>query len=308
MTRYLLIIIILLTNTCSIGQKTIEIHLNDIRRIHSQFGLDSLEKVINEIPIWNLDTALSISILNSINPNEDRYSWGNKFITEFGRAIKSKKIDSKLKQLLNTEILIIKETDFVKNKFQAPSDQVLLGLLFQASDDLEQTFEKQLIQLDIIRNSIFNLQPKKKLKYFFKGWPQVKWNKYEINFSEFKLLSCLNRLNPIKYPDKLLGERRKGLHPSQEYYSLAETPTTNMYFKETGNEEIVINGISLPKEIISQNELSDKCWFIKIVKDEDNYILEKGCSTGPLAGRGETLMIRRVERKFKIRILRAWVS
>jgi hypothetical protein len=309
MRRFGFILTILLTSFSVLGQRTIEVSLTDLERINSDFGLDSLEKVVRGIPIWTLDTATSISILKSINSTKDRYSWGHRFTREFGLAVKSKTIDSKLKLLLKAEIENIKGTDIVKKKFQSPSDEVLMGLLFQNSNNLKQILEEHLIELDVISEKINSAQPKSKLKYFFKGWPPVVWNKYELNLSQFKLLSCLNRLYPTKYQDKLLDEKRKGLHSMKEDYNLEEFARSNCYnYRETKIEETEINGIKVPKEILSTNELPEKCWLFKIKKDENNYIIEKGCSFDPLAGHGETLMITKDREKFKICVLESWIS
>ena len=309
MTRFSFILTILLTSFCALGQRTIEVSLTDLERINSNFGLDSLKKIVKGIPIWTLDTTTSLSILKSIYPTGDRYSWGHRFTREFGLAVKSKTIDLKLKQLLKAEIENIKETDFLKQEFQSPTDEVLTGLLFQNSVDMEQLLEGHLIELNLIGDKIDHAQPKSKLKYFFKGWPPVIWNKYELNLSKFKLLSCLNRLNPIKYPNKLLDEKRQGLHSMKEDYNLKETTKRTCYnYKEIDTEEIEINGIKAPKEILSANELSDKCWLFKIKKDENNYIIEKGCSFAPLAGRGETFIITKDNEKFKICVLESWIS
>jgi len=283
--------------------------LTDLERINSDFGLDSLKKIVRGIPIWTLDTATSISILKSINPTGDRYSWGHRFTREFGLAVKSATIDSKLKQVLKAEIENITRTDIVRKEFQSPSDEVLTGLLFQTSNNLVQTLEGHLVELNSIGEKIDRAHPKSKLKYFFKGWPPVVWNKYELNLSQFKLLSCLNRLNPTKYPDKLLDEKRKGLHSMKKDYILKVNTRRDCYnYIEVKLEETEINGIKVPKEMLSTNESSDKCWLFKIKKDEDNYIIEKGCSFAPLAGHGETFMITKGNEKFKICVLESWIS
>ncbi len=309
MRRLGFIFIILLTSFWTSGQIIIEVSLTDLATINADFGLDSLKNVVRRIPIWTLDTATSISILKTLNPTKDRYSWENFFITELGSAVKSQAIDLKLKQLLSVEIENIQEADISKEVFQSPVDKVLTGLLFQGSNDLEAILEGHLIKLESIGKKIDQAQPKSKLKYFFKGSPPVVWNKYELNLTKFKLLSCLNRLNPEKYPDKLLDEKRKGLHAIKKDYSLKETRKANCYdYREVKPEETEINGIKVPKELFPTKDLSDKCWLFKIKKDENNYIIEKGCSFGPLAGHGETLKISRENGKFKICLLEAWIS
>ncbi len=60
-------------------------------------------------------------------------------------------------------------------------------------------------------------------------------------------------------------------------YSLIVNTRSDCYnYKEVKLEETEINGIKVPKEILSTNESSDKCWLFKINKDEDNYIWEGG--------------------------------
>lgn len=309
MRRFSIILIILLARAYAFGQKTIEVSLTDLERINSNFGLDSLEKIVRRIPIWTLDTAASISILKSINPTGDRYSWGHRFTREFGLAIKTKAIDSKLKQVLKAEIENIIGTDMVKEEFRSPSDEVLLGLLFQNSGDLAQTLEGHLVEINSFGEKLDRAQPKSKFKYFFKGSPPVVWNKYELILSQFKLLSCLNKLNRKKYPDKLLDEKRKGLHSMKKDYRLEGTVRSNCYgYKEAKLEETELNGVQVPKEILSTNELSDKCWLFKIMKDDNNYIVEKACSFAPLTGYGETLMITKDSERFKICVLGSWIS
>ena len=214
-----------------------------------------------------------------------------------------------LKRFLTEELKTIKDTDINNKEFRSPSDELLIGLLFQGSSDLETIFENSLKDLKKVDDKIEAAQPKSRLKYFFKGWPPVVWNKYEINLAEFKILSCLNRLNSAKYPSNLLEEKRKKLHSFKKDYSLKERLHVECYdSKEIQNEDTEINGVKIPKELSSTNETTQKCWIIKIKKDEDNYIIEKGCSFAPLAGHGETLRVTRSNDKYKICVLTSWIS
>lgn len=293
-----------MTNLCVFGQRTVEVNLDDLKRINGDFGLDSLEKLVGEIPIWTLDTATSISILKSISPTGDRYSWGHKFVKKMGLTIKSRLNDTRLKELLVEEIRIIQGTYVLNQGFQSPSDEILSGLLFQNARDLEGTFEKHLKELDQVAETIEKAQPKSKVKYFFKGSPQVVWNKYEINLSKFKILYCLNKINPSVYTNKMLEEHRTGLHSFKKDYELIENVRITCYNdKEIDSKETDIKGVMIPKDLLTPFNQTDQCLITKIKKDNDHYIIQINCRIS-----GETFLTTRQNERLKLCVLKSWIS
>jgi len=293
-----------LTNLCVFGQRTVEVSLDDLKRINRDFGLDSLEKLVGEIPIWALDTATSISILKSISPTGDRYSWGHKFVREMGSTVKSTLNDTRLKQSLVEEIRIIKDTDIKNKGFQSPSDEILSGLLFQNAQDLETIFENHLKELNLVAETIEKYQPKSKVKYFFKGSPEVVWNKYEISLSKFKILCCLNKLNPSVYTTKMLEEQRAGLHSFKKDYELVERPRVSCYnYKDINAEETEIKGVMIPTDILTPFNQDGQCMITKIKKDNDHYIVQINCRM-----RGDTFLTTRANERLKLCVLKSWIS
>jgi hypothetical protein len=298
--------------SCVFGQPIHVLNINELITIQKSYGNDSLRKSIDEIPVWYLDSSVALSLLLGMN-GSDRYdnSWEWQYIIRFCQTIKSDKAYSKLTNLLDFEIGKITNTDYLNKEIRKISDEILLALIFQNGPGVENYLESTLSKLQIIRDSIIVLQPrKKKLSYFFKGWPPILWNNSSIKFNIFKLLSALNIINPSKYQSSDINMLRKELHPMQRDYRLAIRKINEFYSsrEEVANDEI-IDGVSVQKNLVSSFYRADKnCWIRKLIKDENTYMLEMGCVNGPLSGAGETYLIKRMANKVSIYLIAAWKS
>jgi len=279
-------------------------------------NIDSTIKYFGNQPIFLIDTAISLKLIDKINEYKP-YSYSEGFLSKFAQNYKNDKISKVIVKLFDQYSAVYRR----ENRIARIPDELLLCILYQTPDSIDKKLNAEYIYWNRVADSLYMKFPSKfkRFWYSFKGTYPIVENYYECNLNCYKIQWTLQKLNSKYYESEKIEYHNRETQSWQRNYNVERFRETQDYKKGYKSEIFKLskdynsvdeidfyNETSLNQIMVNNN--SEKCWKTLIFNGKYG-ILNIGCIYAPLAGNGEIYMIQLIDKnKVEFKLIGAWIS
>ncbi len=318
--KTLQIISILIFLTLSVKSQEIKmINTKDLISVSNAFGLDSALHISGGFPIYRIDSATALTLLDKMTSYE-RYTRSEYFFSSMANNWKNDFVKDK------TEIFATNQLERIDRAQSSEFDSLIL-----LDDKLAISIVKQnLISLDslllkcyesnlLLSDTLKEMFPSGFVRFFksFKYGALPVVRAYEnCNRNCFKIMQILGELKSDKFDSKKLQYHYDKLRPYQqnhdfyrfeEHYGEYDTVTVNLKSDYNTISELDFNNETELQQIIKGFD-EEKCWKFIIQNDKKGF-LDLGCQFAPLSGYGIQYKLELIDKNRLLIIkIEEWIS
>ncbi len=318
--KTLQIICILIFLTLSVKSQEIKrINTKDLISVSNEFGLDSALHLSGGFPIYRIDSATAITLLDKMT-NYKRYTRSEYFFNEMAHNWSNDFVKDKTEMFAISQIeriSAIKSNEF--DSLIVFDDKLAISIVKQNLISLDSLllncYESNLLLSDTLKE-MFPSGFVRFFKSFKYGTLPIVRAYEDCNKNCFKIMQTLGELKSNKFDSKKMQYHHDKLRPYQqnrdfyrfkEYYGEYDTVTVKLSADYNTISELDFNNETELYQIIKGFD-DEKCWKFIIQNDKKGF-LDLGCQFAPLSGFGVKYKLVLID-KNRLQIIKIgeWIS
>jgi len=311
---------ILIFLTLSANSQEIErINTKDLISVSNEFGLDSALHLSGGFPIYRVDSATAISLLDKMTEYK-RYTRSEYFFNGMAHNWNNDFVKNKTEFFANSQLERISKTK--SNEFDSLivlDDKLAISIVKQNLISLDSVLLKSYKSNLLLSDTLKDMFPSGFVRFFksFRHGTLPIVRAYEdCNKNCYKIMQILGELKSDKFDSKKMHYHHNQLRPYQqnrdffrfqEYYGEYDTTTIKLSSDYNTISELDFQNETELNQIIKGFD-EDKCWKFIIQNDEKGF-LDLGCQFAPLSGYGIKYKLVLIDKnRLQIIKIAEWIS